>query len=1822
MALGKDTITVGIEAVLYSQKAMQQFQKMAEQVQRMFSKQLPILEQQEIRLLSLTKQRRDLVKSIAGINQYIAEGNKLSKTGNENYGLMATELHTVEKELIAVKRAHKELTTQMEKDFRKISGQKRTPGYVSPLLDPTYQATRGRQLGIIDKKQIRANEIIAEIGKVDAAILKQINLLNRVKVEANKPKYQKTITELQAYKTKLQSVQTELNQTTTATKRYTQAKERASEATIRLGGATHGLMRVFSRMRNQLLVLTFAVSGLIFYLRSAITNIVAMESAYLGLDSVARKLNTGVSQTRAVAKSLSDDGLLPVTDAVNALKNLLATGFNLEQATNLMYAFKDAAAFNRQGTLSMGEAVVGAAQGLKNQNCLKFNTLIFDYKSGTLKTIQELHDSGEVPVVTAVNRKTGKLQVIQASYIHYNGEADVYKVELENGKFIEATENHRFITKRGMVFLNELEDGEEVLYLDQQELEKEWLKSNVKLAEKSLKQKTKNQDSAATPAKINGKRKKDQNPQIKKSQKNVKFANEDLQSNSIGKTLLNIAVGNVIINQKKEKNLHLIEESTSPVYNVDDSLKLNITEKILPNFAVLNVQPNIEEDIKKLNVFNVENAFWSNLAVQSKLSSVLGNAKVYGEPETLSEEMQHIIQKGDIASLLKQNAISAEKLLIQIEQLSNVELEKLAQKSVYLNSTKETLHSSLQVKTAYLLKKLLHGTEEETPVIDCQEQKTIESGENLSLYKIPFDVYDVVENLKELLRLIIYYGGDIGKTTGLIPETALPCVKSATLGFIAMCQEVLMNQKNITPTWVKIVKISYSGTESVYDLTVPEEHNFLGNSIFTSNSIMVDNAGITKNLSVILKEAGYSMADLGKITSDVNVRMAIYQGILKEASLFQGDAAKAANSLNGALSRIGVGGKELSATVGKTLTPTILQFSEAFTTAVERTKQFVSENNKLISSRIQEYYTGTTAVINALRIALESLLKVFILIPPKLVFMTLLLILLYKQVQNLAIALSLVYGTSVKWTFLIKAIGTMRIAVLALIGTFVKLYTIMKSITVIGFAGAIRGMVAAIIALGATGGFLVVAITAIIAVLVTLALSYESAEKKARRLNEEKLRMIEQSSLVIDNLIAEYEQMEANFTISSQQLDILIQLREEREKMKVEKEAEDLKSMFFTLQDIEKQLLKIDKSRPIIFKGKSSEEIKAMNLEKELDYLAIDIQNKMAEKAKGTNIEVEKQIELMRQLESQLKTIIAMVQKEELPKNDSIFFAPTRTRQIENEKLLTQHEELLSFFQNITQATKELTEAEKQQQSQMKQFLTQEPLKKATPFIYPTSVPTEEQAKEIEDNTKKANEAIKELTNSNIKLEAEKLHLSDAERQYNLQLAEANIKLAEYKQLQLDVAGIDTELSRTLNKLVENYEKLTTEKLKQAKAEIELKKISDENTRQIKLDNDRLDFNDKVIKQNLELNSQYQEMLTGVQDLSVVERQHAEQIRILTEEGTKLGIVNTQYIKDMERTLALLREQMKLEQERQTTQKYGRIAVEAGVISKGYVGEKRDRTMTYETGRYDLEIEKNAKLLELQNQFQDFSALGWATYFQRLEDLNIIYTDKELELERAKWEAKWHFMETYLSGMQEFNSTIIQMTNQTTLKQLQPFKILAKAAENAFKSMLVSYLTMLSQQAAADAALHFAKAKGYAAAAAILALNPLTMAEAPYFASKASAEYAAAATQAGYAVAYGAGAGIANSAFASGATGGASGGGGGDGGISGGGSTGTTINGTVQARELKITIAPVLTISAEGDILIGSGSVTEFSYIAENQIVSTIKDAIETGQINLNSYGA
>lgn len=107
-------------------------------------------------------------------------------------------------------------------------------------------------------------------------------------------------------------------------------------------------------------------------LLSSIDTTQKFESALIGLETVAgRKLGMqAIPLATQAAKDLAADGLLPVQNAATGLKNLLASGFNLEEATNLMYVFKDSAAFGRQSALSFGDAVSSATEGIKNGNSI------------------------------------------------------------------------------------------------------------------------------------------------------------------------------------------------------------------------------------------------------------------------------------------------------------------------------------------------------------------------------------------------------------------------------------------------------------------------------------------------------------------------------------------------------------------------------------------------------------------------------------------------------------------------------------------------------------------------------------------------------------------------------------------------------------------------------------------------------------------------------------------------------------------------------------------------------------------------------------------------------------------------------------------------------------------------------------------------------------------------------------------------------------------------------------------------------------------------------------------------------------------------------------------------------------------------------------------------------------------------------------------------------------------------------------------------------------------------------------------------------------
>lgn len=111
-----------------------------------------------------------------------------------------------------------------------------------------------------------------------------------------------------------------------------------------------------------------ALTQVVGYLEKAVDAAVKQQNALMGLASVARGTGNDIDKTTQAAKDLAADGLMPLGDSASGLKNLLASGFSLPQAIKLMNAFKDSAAFGRQGSLEFGQAIVGATEGIKNGN--------------------------------------------------------------------------------------------------------------------------------------------------------------------------------------------------------------------------------------------------------------------------------------------------------------------------------------------------------------------------------------------------------------------------------------------------------------------------------------------------------------------------------------------------------------------------------------------------------------------------------------------------------------------------------------------------------------------------------------------------------------------------------------------------------------------------------------------------------------------------------------------------------------------------------------------------------------------------------------------------------------------------------------------------------------------------------------------------------------------------------------------------------------------------------------------------------------------------------------------------------------------------------------------------------------------------------------------------------------------------------------------------------------------------------------------------------------------------------------------------------------
>ena len=108
-------------------------------------------------------------------------------------------------------------------------------------------------------------------------------------------------------------------------------------------------------------------------------------AALQGLDSIASGKGIAGGAVEDALKGLADQ-FLDTAGAAAALKNLLSRGYSLEQAVNTITRLKDAAAFGRQASLSLKDAVVSATEGIKNENSVLVNARNVHLPSRTART--------------------------------------------------------------------------------------------------------------------------------------------------------------------------------------------------------------------------------------------------------------------------------------------------------------------------------------------------------------------------------------------------------------------------------------------------------------------------------------------------------------------------------------------------------------------------------------------------------------------------------------------------------------------------------------------------------------------------------------------------------------------------------------------------------------------------------------------------------------------------------------------------------------------------------------------------------------------------------------------------------------------------------------------------------------------------------------------------------------------------------------------------------------------------------------------------------------------------------------------------------------------------------------------------------------------------------------------------------------------------------------------------------------------------------------------------------------------------------------------
>lgn len=176
-----------------------------------------------------------------------------------------------------------------------------------------------------------------------------------------------------------------------------------------LKGELGGLKSVLGGIGRTVAV-AFSIGAIVRFGKASVKAASDLVGAWTGLNSIIEGQGGSFAKAKSFIEDYIADGLVPLENAVTAYKNLAMRGYDSTQIEQTMTAFKNSAAFGRQASLTMGQAVQSATEGLKNENSILVDN------AGVTKNVSMMWKDYAESIGVGVQSLT-KAQKIQAEYV-------------------------------------------------------------------------------------------------------------------------------------------------------------------------------------------------------------------------------------------------------------------------------------------------------------------------------------------------------------------------------------------------------------------------------------------------------------------------------------------------------------------------------------------------------------------------------------------------------------------------------------------------------------------------------------------------------------------------------------------------------------------------------------------------------------------------------------------------------------------------------------------------------------------------------------------------------------------------------------------------------------------------------------------------------------------------------------------------------------------------------------------------------------------------------------------------------------------------------------------------------------------------------------------------------------------------------------------------------------------------------------------------------------------------------------------------------------